>query len=159
MSSIPASALHTIQGFTDDDAPPAYKILPLADYDALVSDLADAVELLRRVRRPVSGDYVETRDLLDAFIGRHMSSTERVQALLQEAMDSDLHGPRIREILVEIDDHIQDKPTNYTGPDPIVRCAYEPCTNHLRRSEFPGPQWCSQAHRSATPLDRIHDHD
>lgn len=78
------------------------------------------------------------------------TSTDKVRALLQEAMDSDIYGPRIREILAEIDEYVRDKPVNYTGPDPVVRCAYQPCTNHLRRSDFPGPQWCSKTHREMT---------
>lgn len=43
---------------------------------------------------------------------------------------------------------------NYTGPDESVECAYPPCSNRLRRSDFPGPQWCSKAHREATGGDR-----
>lgn len=39
---------------------------------------------------------------------------------------------------------------NYDGPDESVECAYPPCTNRLRRSDFPGPQWCSKAHREAS---------
>lgn len=42
---------------------------------------------------------------------------------------------------------------NYEGPDPSVECAYPPCANRLRRSDFPGPQWCSKAHRAATEVE------
>lgn len=85
--------------------------------------------------------------MIDAFLEKHMTPTERVHALLQEAMDSDIHGPRIRSILAEIDEYVRDKPVDYTGPDPTVRCAYGPCTNHLRRADIAWPQFCSKAHR------------
>ncbi len=42
-------------------------------------------------------------------------------------------------------------PVNYGGHDPSVECAYPPCSNRLRRSDLPGPQWCSKEHRSLTP--------
>lgn len=38
-------------------------------------------------------------------------------------------------------------PMNYDGPDPSVECAHEGCTNRLRESEYPGPQFCSREHR------------
>lgn len=39
---------------------------------------------------------------------------------------------------------------DYDGPDESVECAYPPCSRKLRRSDFPGPQWCSKAHREAS---------
>jgi hypothetical protein len=37
---------------------------------------------------------------------------------------------------------------NYTGPQPSVPCAYQPCTNRLLLKAGWGPQFCSEEHRS-----------
>jgi len=50
----------------------------------------------------------------------------------------------------EVVEQQEDEQENYTGPDPVVKCAYQPCTNHLRRSAYGGPQWCSITHREMT---------
>lgn len=44
---------------------------------------------------------------------------------------------------------------NYDGPDPSVECAYPPCKNRLRRSDFGGDQWCTKAHREATLAEQV----
>lgn len=39
------------------------------------------------------------------------------------------------------------EPVNYEGDEPSVECAYPPCRNRLRFSEY-GAQWCSKEHRT-----------
>lgn len=56
-----------------------------------------------------------------------------------------------REDFREMAEDEYDPSENYTGPDPTVKCAYQPCPNHLRRSwTYPEPQWCSKRHREMT---------
>lgn len=58
---------------------------------------------------------------------------------------------RAGELRLIVDQEKARRGINYEGPDPSVECAYGPCTNRLRRTEFAdGPQWCSKAHREAS---------
>jgi hypothetical protein len=92
--------------------------------DAALESLARENERLREALRP----FAEAADRMDD------GSTVYVPAPHFFAARAALAGEGV----------------NYAGIEASVECAYPPCTNRLRRSNFEGPQWCSREHREAT---------